>query len=368
MEGLSINQKTIAWLNSANGISNRKIEKLLEYFNGNPKDLWENFESEKYNLNLIKPEIIDYLTKSKNSFEENLLKRLNNEKSSIVTIYDDLYPKKLKQIGYAPYILYYKGSLCEIDNLSIAVVGSRKATSYGRWTAEKLTGELSELGVNIISGLAAGIDTIAHKTALKYNAKTAGIIACGIDVIYPKSNENLYKEISEKGGAVITEYPFGMQPLPNNFHDRNRIISGLSDGVLVIEARERSGTLITAGHAAEQGREIFAVPGNIDSLYSIGTNALIRDGAKITTSVNDIIDEILELKNRVSQRQSLPDYNCLDKDEIKIINCLQSGNKTISEIYEKTGIEAGTILGLVTLLEMKKFIKQIPGNKFALNR
>ncbi len=368
MERLNINQKTIAWLNSANGISNRKIEKLLEYFNGSPKDLWENFESEKYNLNLLKPEIIEYLAKTKNTFEEKLLKRLSNEKSGIVTIYDDLYPEKLKQISCAPYILYYKGNIHEIDNLSIAVVGSRKATAYGKWAAEKLTGEISGLGVNIISGLATGIDTIAHKTALKYNAKTAGIIACGIDIIYPKSNENLYKEISEKDGAVISEYPFGMQPLPNNFHDRNRIISGLSDGVLVIEAQERSGTLITAGHAAEQGREIFAVPGNIDSLYSKGTNALIRDGAKITTSVNDIIDEILELKTRVTQKQNLTDYNSLGKDEIKIIHCIQSGNMTIYEIHEKTGIDAGTILGLATLLEMKGFINQISGNKFILNK
>lgn len=368
MERLNCNQKTIAWLNSANGISNRKIEKLLEYFNGSPKELWENFESEKCNLNLLKPEIIDYLIKSKNNFEEKLLKKLNNENSNIVTIYDDLYPKKLKQIEYAPYMLYYKGNLSCFDSLSIAVVGSRKATAYGKWAAEKLTGEISELGVNIISGLAVGIDTIAHKTALKFNTKTAGIIGCGIDIIYPKSNENLYREISEKGGAVITEYPFGMQPLPNNFHDRNRIISGMSDGVLVIEAQERSGTLITAGHAAEQGREIFAVPGNIDSLYSKGTNALIRDGAKITTSVNDIIDEILALKNMIKQKQNLIDFGCLTEGEIKIIDCLKSGSKDIHEIYEKTKLEAGAILSFATLLEMKGYIKQISGNKFILNQ
>src|SRR5690606_22093077 len=139
----------------------------------------------------------------------------------------------------------------------------RKATTYGKFTAEKLTRELSLLGVNIVSGLASGIDTIAHKTAIKNNVKTYGIIGCGINVVYPKSNEKLYSEIVEKNGAVITEYTFGMEPMPNNFHDRNRIISGLSDGVLVIEAQEKSGTLITAGHAANQGKEIFAVPGNI---------------------------------------------------------------------------------------------------------
>ena len=370
MEKLNINQKTIAWLNSANGISNRKIEKLLEYFNVNPKELWDNFESEKHNLSFLKPEIIDYLTKSKNTFEEKLLIRLKNEEANIITVYDNCYPEKLKQISYAPYILYCKGNLREIDGISIAVVGSRKATAYGKWAAEKLTGEISELGVNIISGLAVGIDTIAHKTALKYKTKTVGVIGCGIDKVYPKTNENLYKEIVQSGGAVITEYPFGMQPLPSNFHDRNRIISGLSDGVLVIEAQERSGTLITAGHAADQGREIFAVPGNINSLFSKGTNALIKDGAKITTSVDDIIEEIMELKNfrdMAINNQSTTNYDCLGYDEIKIISCLKSGIKDVNEICEETGIDTSAILSLATLLEIKGFIKQLSGNKFVLS-
>lgn len=367
MEKLNINQKTIAWLNSANGISTKKIEKLLDYFNNNTNDLWDNFEAEKRNFSIIKPETISYLTKSKNNFEEILLKKLSDEKSHIVTIYDELYPIKLKQIEGAPYILYYKGSLNNIDDLSIAVVGSRKATAYGKWVTERLTSELSDLGVNIISGLAIGIDTIAHKTALKFKTMTAGIIGCGIDIIYPKSNETLYKEIAEKNGAIITEYPFGMEPMPNNFHDRNRIISGLSDGVLVIEAQEKSGTLITAGHAADQGREIFAVPGNIDSLYSKGTNALIKDGAKLTTSVNDIIEEILELKERVRQKHNFIDYSILTDDEMKIINSLQSGNKSLYEITEETGLDTSILLCQLTFLEMKGFVKQITGNKFVLN-
>ena len=367
MDRLNTNQKTIAWLNSANGISTKKIAKLLDYFNNNTNDLWNNFEAEKRNLSIVKPETISYLTKSKNNFEEILLKKLSDEKSHIVTIYDELYPIKLKQIEGAPYILYYKGSLNNIDDLSIAVVGSRKATAYGKWVTEKLTSELSDLGVNIISGLAIGIDTIAHRTALKFKTKTAGIIGCGIDIIYPKSNETLYKEIAEKSGAIITEYPFGMEPMPNNFHDRNRIISGLSDGVLVIEAQEKSGTLITASHAANQGREIFAVPGNIDSLYSKGTNALIKDGAKLATSVNDIIEEILELKERVKQNHNFIDYSILTDDELKIINSLQSGNKSLYEITEETGLDTSILLSQLTFLEMKGFVKQITGNKFMIN-
>ena len=367
MECLNINQKAIAWLNSVHGVSNGKIGKILEYFNGSTSDLWDNFDAEKSNLQL-KDEIIRDLSLTKDGFEEILLKKLNKEKAFIVTTYDDDYPRKLLEINGAPCILYVMGSLENINNLSIAVVGSRKATAYGKWAAEKLTKELSELGVNIISGLAVGIDSVAHKTALKCGAKTTGVIACGIDIVYPKINEHLYNEIADKGGAVLTEYTFGMQPMPNNFHDRNRIISGLSDGVLVIEAQERSGTLITAGHAANQGREIFAVPGNIDSIYSKGTNLLIRDGAKITTCINDIIEEIRELKEKAGLNNNTKDLSTLSDEEMKIINCLMAGEKTVYDIKSETGFETAMLLSLLTFLEMKGFLKQLPGNKFILNK
>ncbi|WP_019226957.1 DNA-processing protein DprA [Sedimentibacter sp. B4] len=366
MDSLNINQKTIGWLNSARGISNGKIEKLLNYFEGNTTYLWDNFECEKKNLQL-KEEIIRELSRTKDSFEENMLKKLNKHNAFAVAIFDDDYPLLLKEIALPPYILYCRGSIKNIDNLSISVVGSRKATSYGKWAAEKFTRELSELGVNIVSGLAAGIDSVAHKTALKCSTKTIGVIGCGIDVVYPKINEQLYNEIAAQDGAVITEYSFGMQPMPNNFHDRNRIISGLSHGILVIEAQERSGTLITAGHAADQGREIFAVPGNIDSIYSKGTNALIRDGAKITTSIEDIVEEIPQLKEKLSKRNSI-DLTSLSSDEIKVIKILLSGNKTVYEIEGETGLETPLLLSILTFLEMKGKIIRISGNKFALNQ
>ncbi|WMJ76125.1 MULTISPECIES: DNA-processing protein DprA [unclassified Sedimentibacter] len=367
MERLDINQKTIAWLNSAKGISNRSIEKILEYFNNSPNDLWDNFENEKNNLSFIKYEAINSLCKIKAHFEEMLLIKLKEQNIGIVTVYDKYYPEKLRHMDGSPYILYYKGRLDRINDLSIAVVGSRKATAYGKWVTEKLTGELSELGINIISGLAIGIDSIAHRTSLKSNANTFGVIGCGIDVVYPRINERLYLEIAEKGGAVLTEYPLGMQPLPNNFHARNRIISGLSDGVLVIEAREKSGTLITAGHAANQGREIFAVPGGIDSLYSKGTNALIKDGAKITTSIDDIIEEIPELRERINKKQSCDNCLSFTSNEITIINSLKLGGKTLDALSEETQIGTGELLGLITLLEMKGAVRRVSGNKFIIN-
>lgn len=364
MESLNLNQLTLAWLSSVRGMNYIKIESVLQYFNNSINDLWFNFESEKYNLSFLKPEIISMLSKSKINFENYIFNKLNDENASIVTIYDELYPKKLKQINGAPYILYYKGTLKNIDNISVAVIGSRKATAYGKWAADTLTNDLSELGVNIVSGLAAGIDTIAHKAALKSKAKTVGVIGCGINVVYPKFNERLYNEIVENGGAVITEYTFNTSPLPYNFHDRNRIISGLSDGILVIEAQEKSGTLITAGHAANQGREIFAVPGNIDSLYSKGTNALIKDGAKLTTSIHDIVEEIPGLKEIVKIKRNKYDLSTLSDEEILILNCLRSGCTTVDDIYEKTKIDTGTILSLLTFLEMKNVVIQIQGNNY----
>lgn len=361
MDNLNINQKTLCWLNSVNGISRGKTASFLEYF-GSFQELWDNFESEKFNLSFLNMENINSLSSKKINFEEELLNKLQKEKAKVVTVYDDDYPEKLKQIEGAPYLLYYKGSFENINNISIAVVGSRKATAYGKWVAEKFTMELSELGVNIISGLAVGIDTIAHKTALRSNINTFGIIGCGINIVYPKKNVELFSEIIENKGAVITEYPFDMQPVPFNFHDRNRIISGLSDGVLIIEAQEKSGTLITAGHAANQGKEVFAVPGNINSLYSKGTNMLIKDGAKVTTSIADIVEEISELREKVVKQKSEFDFCTLTDDELKIINCLKPGSKTIDELCMETNLQAADLLGQLTLLEIKGLITQAYGN------
>lgn len=361
---LNINQITLAWLNSVNGISNGKIAKLIEYFKTS-ENLWENFCSEKLNLASLNQNMINQLTKIKDEFPELLMKKLKDENASLITYFDEKYPKNLKNIDGFPYVLYCKGNLDALDNISIAVVGSRKATSYGKFTAEKFTRELSVLGVTIISGLASGIDSVAHKTAIANNTKTIGVIGCGIDIIYPKKNESLYSDIVASGGAVITEFPFGMEPVPANFPIRNRIISGLSNGVLVIEAQEKSGTLITAGHAADQGKEIFAVPGNIDSLFSKGTNALIKDGAKLVTCIDDIIDEILELKSMVKVEKNKFSLS-FNQNELKIIDILKTGSKSIYEITENIDMEISDILSTLTVLEMKNVVKQMSGKKFYL--
>src|SRR3990167_9491581 len=208
-----------------------------------------------------------------------------------IIIDDKEYPKNLRNIYNPPKVLYVKGTLLEQDEVAVALVGSRRASMYGLETCEKLAYELAVRGVTVVSGMAKGIDTAAHKGALKAKGRTIAVMGSGHNVIYPPENKKLYEEVA-KTGAVVTEYEDDIEPLPGNFPQRNRIISGLSLGVVVVEAAKNSGALITANLAAEQGRTVFAVPGKVSSLTSAGTNELIKDGARLIQSVDDIMEEL----------------------------------------------------------------------------
>lgn len=360
---LNDNRLIISWLNEQNGISNRTIEKLLEYFQ-TPQNIWNNLKDERNNITYLKKEIVDSLLKSKIDFKERINEKLNRENVSLITLLDNEYPQKLKNIINPPYILYCKGNIERLNDLSIAVVGSRKATDYGKWCVEKFSKELSSLGVTIISGLAYGIDSIAHKTALKNNGKTVGVIGCGINIIYPAKNKGLYDQMIDSGNLVISEYPFDAEPIAANFPNRNRIISGLSKGVLVIEAQDKSGTLITANHAAEQGKDVFAVPGNINSIFSIGTNKLIKDGAKIVTCIDDITEEIPELKDKIYKKRNI-NYKNLNRTEADIIKMLMEGEKSYID-FETLDHSISDIICNLSLLEIKGYITQTSTNKFML--
>ena len=207
---------------------------------------------------------------------------------------DKYYPNKLKLIYDPPELLYCLGDIRLLNEPSIAIVGTRNASNYGKRIAYNLSQELSKRGVTIISGLASGIDSYAHEGAFKNVGKTIAVLGSGIDIIYPKENEDLYKSIIKNGGLIVSEFPLGTKPEKDNFPKRNRIISGLSDGVVVVEAKKKSGALITADLALEQGRSVFAVPGNIDSQNSEGTNNLIKEGAVPVTSYLDILIAIAE--------------------------------------------------------------------------
>ena len=210
---------------------------------------------------------------------------------NIIPINSEKYPDKLKRIDDAPLCIYAKGNIEILNQFSLAIIGCRKSSKYGEIVAEKLAYRLSKMNINIVSGLARGIDAKAHIGTIRAKEKTIAVLGSGIDVIYPEENKGIAKEILKYGGTIISEYIMGTKPYKENFPKRNRIISGLSDGIIVVEAKEKSGSLITVEYGLQQGKEIFAIPGNITNPNSIGTNKLIQEGAKIVTQIQDILEE-----------------------------------------------------------------------------
>jgi len=280
------------WLSRIEGLNPKFLNNLLEKYN-NPKEIW-NKTKEELIEDGIKEKHASEITNS--NYRQNLdkyLKYMNENNIQIITIKDKEYPDKLKVIYDPPVVLYVKGNKNILNEKSVAMVGCRLCTKYGQDISKKIAYNLSLNNINVISGLAKGIDSFAHKGCLVGKAKTIAVVGCGLDRVYPEENIGLFKEIIKNNGAIISEYIIGTKPLAKNFPKRNRIISGLASGVIVVEAREKSGTLITVDFALEQGKNIYAVPGNIDVLNSYGTNELIKQGAKVVTSVQDILEDLI---------------------------------------------------------------------------
>ena len=275
------------------------------------------------------------------------------------------YPEILKEIHNAPKQLYVRGNLPKDHNLNFAIVGTRAASDYGRTLAFKIAKELAELGFNIVSGLALGIDTQAHLGALEGKGKTTAVMGSAIDnnSIYPSENLNLVKKIISSGGAVISEYEPGTKSEIWFFPERNRIISGLSRGVLVVEAPEKSGALITARLALEQNREVFAIPGSIFSKNSLGANNLIKSGAKMVTTVDDILEE-LNLMDLKTEEGIKEEENLTEKEKI-ILKIIEKEPIHIDKICKISKMAAGQVLSIVSVLEIRGIIKNIGGGKFA---
>jgi len=274
----------------------------------------------------------------------------------------DKYPAKLRDIDSSPKQLYTLGDINDNDAFKVAVVGSRKPTKYGRYVTETLVGELALLGVTIISGLALGIDGLAHRAALKSKGKTIAVMPCGLDKIYPASHRGLAKDILAAHGALVSEYEEGMPPLVQNFPARNRIVSGLADAVLVVEAAARSGTSITAGFALEQGKTVLAVPGNINSPMSAGTNNLIKTGAFPVTSVTDILNAC-GLEDLKADKTSVRGDSA---SEQAILDLLADGPKDGDELQKLAQIKSSEFSQALTMLEIKGTIKNQGGNTWSL--
>ncbi len=348
----------LIWLSSVKGIGYKSIEKLLRYF-GSYEEIWNAHANEIESTINVKKGTVDKLMEVRNiDFINEYKKKLDTKGIECLYKGDEEYPHMLRCIPSPPHILYMKGRIDETDQKSIAIIGSRKCTSYGKNTAYKFAKELAAYGITIISGMAYGIDSAAHRGALDGGGRTIAVLGCGVDICYPKSNVNLMRDIIANG-AVISEYNMGTNPAPGNFPRRNRIISGLSKGVLVVEAGLKSGTLITVDYALEQGRDVFSVPGNINCAVSKGTNKLIKEGAKPVTCIEDILEEFNIKKDRKEQIDRYPDISDSERAVLEIVERKQPIH--IDLIGSLLSFDACTVNSIITILEIKDLLEQLPG-------
>lgn len=337
------------------GIGKIKIAKLIEYF-GSLENAWgANInELSRVGLDAIS---ISNISKYRPVIDPNTeLNRLKQQEIEAIPYISAKYPKKLLEISDFPPIIFTKGQLMDIDDISIAVVGSRKSTSYGRQVIEDIVADLCKNGITIISGLARGIDTIAHRVALDCGGRTIAVFASGLDIVYPFENRSLVSKII-KNGAIISEFPLGTKPKPEYFPLRNRIMSGLSLGVLVIEAGEKSGALITAEHSLNNNREVFAIPGSIYSPYSKGTNKLIQQGAKLVTNYLDILEE-LNLP-QINKKNTNVKLQVFTNEEASIFNILNHQPLHIDDICRQCNLSSKTVISTLAILELKGLVQQI---------
>ena len=412
------------WLAHRPGVSDRMKNTLLQHFS-DPEDIYYADGGAFDHIEGISREAAESLQDKDLIGAEEILEACRRENLHVLTYRDAAYPSALKNIADPPVVLYYKGQLPQFDALPvIAVVGTRKASAYGLTTAKRLGYQIAKCGGVLVSGMAYGIDGMAMSGALTAGGITVGVLGCGADIVYPLSNRALFKDV-ERYGCILSEFPPGYQPAKWTFPKRNRIISGLCNGVLVVEAPEKSGSLITARLAAEQGRDVFAVPGNIDMPSFVGSNRLLRDGAIMVSSGWDILseyealypdkihredapsrqsaypDEVAQaaaetekMLPKVAQKPSLPkkksdlkkklEKKAIDKEqsgaysdvnesaprlapeEQSIVDCLKSGERLVDDVIAETGLGTGKLLAVLTMLELKGIIKRLPGKRITM--
>ena len=282
------NKRYWIWLSLIKNLGSKRKLRLLEFYK-TPEEIYKLTKEELLNINGIGEAIANDIMISKNEkILNDHIKYMNENNIKIININEREYPQALKEIYDPPISLYVKGNIEKLNNKNIGIVGCRECTEYGKKSAEYFAYNLSKQNINIVSGLAKGIDSYAHLGSLN-TGNTIAVLGNGLDIIYPKENLELANEIIKRGGTIISEYPCGTKPDKMKFPARNRIISGISKGVIVVEAKEKSGTLITVNFALEQGRDVFVVPGNINSINSVGTNDLIKQGARLVTTYEDVI-------------------------------------------------------------------------------
>ena len=412
------------WLAHRPGLSDRMKMRLLQHFQ-DPEDIYFADGESYRHVEGITLEVVEALQDKELASAQNILENCREGGLHLLTIQDAAYPSRLKNIADPPILLYYKGTLPDFDALPmIGVVGTRKASAYGMQTAKRMGYQIAKCGGIVVSGMAYGIDSMAMSGALTAGEMTVGVLGCGADIVYPPSNRALFRDV-ETYGCILSEFAPGTPPAKWTFPKRNRIISGLSNGVLVVEAPEGSGALITANHALEQGRDVFVVPGNIDQPGFVGSHRLLRDGATLVSSGWDILseyealypdqihrkeqpsrqrvypDEMTEPQRepekttaKVAQKPKLPakkkplkkilekksidnqpveaysDVNTvqpkLSEQEQQIVAALRNGERLVDDVIAETGLTTGKILALLTMLELKGVVKRLPGKRICL--
>ena len=353
------------WITNIKGIENKKISYLLKRFK-TPANVFLADRKAIETVDKISEEDTDRILAGRDTRKvKDELARLSGKGIRFVHIEHKDYPDRLRKIYDPPYSLYVRGRLPDIHKPAVAVIGARICSNYGYTIAMKLAEELSVHGVQIISGMARGIDGAAHKGALSGSGDSFGILGCGVDICYPKENIEIFTKSIERGG-VISEYPVGSKALPYRFPQRNRLISGLADIIVVVEAKEKSGTFITVETALDQGKEVFAVPGRIGDSLSIGCNRLIKSGAGIVTCVNDILEELgvnyiqndeIFRKNKIM----------LEKDLQVVYSCLDLLPKSIDEISKVTGYDISYVTQLIVRLQLMDLVTEYAKNYYIKN-
>jgi DNA processing protein len=343
-----------------------RIHALLEAYNGDPAAL---FAADRADWIVRLPQMnekrLQHLAAARDLDLTEDYAALEKTGAALVTIQDAAYPANLRQLPDAPPVLLLRGELLPEDKFSLAIVGSRRATSYGLGLARQFARDLTSHGLTIVSGGARGVDSLAHRGALDGGGRTLAFLGCGVDVDYPRDNQGLFREIADGRGAVLSEFPMKTEPEPWRFPARNRLISGSSLGVLVIESPSDSGSLITAREAGDQGREVFAIPGPIGFGHNAGCHKLIQDGAKLVESVEDILGELgILTMGRPDAALLLPASPPLPPEQKRILDLLTLQPRQVEGMIQESGLTVPQVTGILTLLEMRGLARRVPGNAF----
>lgn len=350
--------------NLVRGVGAVRVKNLLEHF-GNLEIAWDAPAGALITAGLPARVVENFLVVRKQVNLEVVMKKVADQGVQVLTWDDAAYPRRLKEIDQPPPVLFVRGSINVEDDWAVSVVGTRRVTPYGRQVAGEIARFLAQNGVTVVSGLARGVDAIAHQAALQAGGRTLAILGSGVDVIYPPEHRKLAEEIIRQG-AVISDYPLGTQPESTNFPPRNRIIAGLSLATIVVEAGEKSGALITAEFAVEQGRDVFAVPGSILTPQSEGTNRLIEQGARPLLRMSEIL-ESLKLE-QIPEKQASRKTITATAEENKLLGCLTQEPKHIDEICSLAGLPIQTVSATLTMMELKGLVSQVGGMNYVAAR